>query len=112
MFARRAWKSVNVLELDASSQVPTPAAHTSRSYVRALPNPVSPAASSSTRYGSSSRCSTASAWPVSRSCSAADSSARANRTSSTLSNWWTRMSPRVSLPWAPASRRKQGVHAQ
>ena len=61
-----------------------------------------------TRYGSSSRCSTASACPVSRSCSAAESSGRQKRTSSTLSNWCTRMSPRVSLPCAPASRRKHG----
>src|SRR5438034_161641 len=33
MLARRAWKSVNVLELEHSSHAPTPGAHTSRSYV-------------------------------------------------------------------------------
>ena len=30
-----------------------------------------------------------------------------NENISTLSNWWTRKIPRVSLPAAPASRRKQ-----
>ena len=30
-----------------------------------------------------------------------------NENISTLSNWWTRKMPRVSLPAAPASRRKQ-----
>ena len=33
-------------------------------------------------------------------------------TISTLSNWWTRIMPRVSRPAAPASRRKHGVCAQ
>ena len=34
------------------------------------------------------------------------------QTSSTLSNWCTRVMPRVPMPAAPASRRKQGVCAQ
>jgi hypothetical protein len=34
-----------------------------------------------------------------------------NRTSSTLSNWCWRMSPRTSRPWLPASARKHGVYA-
>ena len=36
------------------------------------------------------------------------SSGFSNSTISTLSNWWTRRMPRVSLPAAPASRRKHG----
>ena len=39
----------------------------------------------------------------------ASPSGLSNSTISTLSNWWTRRMPRVSLPAAPASRRKQGV---
>ena len=42
-----------------------------------------------------------------RSCSAAESSGRTNENISTLSNWCTLKSPRVSLPAAPASRLKQ-----
>ena len=56
MFARRAWKSVKVLQELTSSHAPTPGAHASRSYVLALEKPVSPAASNLTRYGMPSRC--------------------------------------------------------
>ena len=44
----------------------------------------------------------------SRSCSSFDLSGSTNVNISTLSNWCTRKMPRVSLPAAPASRRKQG----
>ena len=43
---------------------------------------------------------------------AATVSGVANFTSSTLWNWCWRISPRVSLPAAPASARKQGEKAQ
>src|SRR3954470_18887267 len=46
--------------------------------------------------------------PSRRSCSSTDRSGSQNTNISTLSNWWTRKIPRVSLPAAPASRRKQG----
>ena len=42
-------REVNVLLDDTSSHAPTPAAYVSRSYVLALANPVSPAASNFTR---------------------------------------------------------------
>ena len=64
-----------------------------------------------TRYGSSSRSSTCAAWPVSSSSAAYESAGRTTWTSSTLSNWCWRMRPRVSLPYEPASERKQGVCA-
>ena len=44
-----------------------------------------------------------------QSSAAVESSGLSNMTISTLSNWWTRRIPRVSLPAAPASRRKHGV---
>ncbi len=40
-----------------------------------------------------------------------DCSGFANFTSSTLSNWCTRIMPRVSRPAEPASSRKHGVYA-
>ena len=43
----------------------------------------------------------------SRSCSATAWSGSTKLNISTLSNWCTRKIPRVSLPAAPASRRKQ-----
>src|SRR5215218_9299779 len=60
-----------------------------------------------TRYGISSACISSSSIASSRSCSAGDSSGTTKANISTLSNWWTRKMPRVSLPAAPASRRKQ-----
>ena len=60
-----------------------------------------------TRYGISSACRISSSIASSRSCSSRDSSGRTNVNISTLSNWCTRKIPRVSLPAAPASRRKQ-----
>ena len=45
----------------------------------------------------------------SRWCSASASSGAQNTNISTLSNQCTRKIPRVSLPWAPASRRKLGL---
>ena len=41
-----------------------------------------------------------------RSCSSHDVSGSTKTNISTLLNWWTRNIPRVSLPAAPASRRK------
>src|SRR5256885_5255813 len=49
-----------------------------------------------------------SACCVSSSCAGYDFSGWTICTSSTLSNWWLRIMPRVSLPAAPASERKHG----
>src|SRR2546423_7444164 len=56
---------------------------------------MSPAHSATMRYGISSRRSTASACPVSSSSAAYESCGRTTCTSSTLSNWWLRIMPRV-----------------
>ncbi len=63
------------------------------------------------RKGRPSRFRTSSAQDVMRSCSARLSSGVVMETSSTLENWCWRIMPRVSLPAAPASERKQGVRA-
>ncbi len=81
------------------------------SKVLRLAKPMSPVQSVITRYGSSSFCSTASAQPSMRSCSALDCSGVVTETSSTFVNWCWRIMPRVSRPAAPASARKQGVEA-
>ena len=72
---------------------------------------MSPVHSSMVRIGSPRRFSTSSAHAVMRSCSARLSSGVVMETSSTLENWCWRIMPRVSLPAAPASARKQGVYA-
>ena len=60
-----------------------------------------------TRYGISSACRISSSIASSRSCSSPDASGSTKLNISTLSNWCTLKMPCVSLPAAPASRRKQ-----
>ncbi len=113
MFARRAWKSVNVLLDDTSSHVPTPGAYVSRSYVFALAKPGV--------AGREQLDAIRKPEPLEERrrvlrhelvLAGRRSPACAYRTSSTLSNSWTRSTPRVSLPALPASRRKHGEYAQ
>ena len=109
MFARRAWKSVNVLHDETSSHCPTPGAQTSRSYVFALAKPVSPAASSFTRYGSPSRCEHRLGVTVSSSSSASALSGVAVAHQLDLVELVHAQQAARVLPRAPASRRKHGV---
>ena len=61
-----------------------------------------------TRYGMPSSPANSSSIARMRSCSACESSGGTKLNISTLSNWCTLKIPRVSLPAAPASRRKHG----
>ncbi len=72
---------------------------------------MSPVQRSMVRYARPRRFKTSSAQLVMRSCSARLSSGVVIETSSTFENWCWRIMPRVSLPAAPASERKHGVHA-
>ena len=80
--------------------------HASQSYLRAAEEPRSPPAMSMTRNGRPMASSISFSKPSRRLCSSCASSGLHQENISTLSNWWTRMMPRVSLPWLPASRRK------
>ncbi len=104
-FIRRAWKSRQLEQDEISRHACCPGSQTSRSNVRAAPNPVSPAHSTTRRNVRSSARRTASAQAVMRSCSAALASGATIETSSTLRNWCWRSIPRVSRPAAPASLR-------
>ena len=77
----------------------------------AAPKPMSPVESRTTRYGSSSFCRIASAWPTISSSAASLCDGCVICTISTLSNWCWRIMPRVSRPALPASERKHGVCA-
>src|SRR3954466_7793494 len=107
MPSRRAWKSVQLLVDVSSNQRDCDGSHASQSNLRAALDPRSPAATSMTRYGSSSFARNSFSHSSSRWCSASSSATSTYENISTLSNWCTRMIPRVSLPWLPASRRKQ-----
>ncbi len=111
VFIRRAWKARMFEHDEISRHARWPGSHTSRSYVRAAPKPVSPAQRNTRRQARPSSVSTRSAQRVIRSCSASESSGRVMETSSTFSNWCWRSMPRVSRPALPASDRKQGVSA-
>ena len=69
MLARRAWNASVLLQDEISRYVFWLGSHTSMSYVFADAKPMSPVHSSTVRYGSSSRCSTSSAFAVSASSS-------------------------------------------
>src|SRR4026207_1140376 len=69
---------------------------------------MSPVDSVTVRYGSWSFLRVAAACAVSCSCACQDFDGCTICTSSTLSNWWLRIMPRVSLPAEPASERKHG----
>ena len=107
MRRRRAWKSV-VLEHEViSRKAPWPGIQASMSYFLAAESPRSPVQTLTTRYGRPSPCTRSSSRESRKSCSSQERSGGQKENISTLSNWWTRKIPRVSLPAAPASRRKQ-----
>ena len=111
MLARRAWKSVNVLHDETSSHLPdTGRPHLEIVRLRARETRIAGGQQNHSVWKSKPlqhRLRVA----VRSSCCATESPGSQYRTSSTLSNWCTRSSPRVSFPCAPASRRKHGEYA-
>src|SRR3989344_1989878 len=99
---RRAWKSV-VFEVEVTSRYShclpfSPGSHASISNFAAAGSPRSPAHILSTRYGMLSAWKKRSSSASRSRCSSGEVSGMTNVNISTLSNWWTRTMPRVSLP--------------